>query len=123
ALSNFAIAAFSAIHMTPSLERARALARTVQSDPTITRLSEVDVLTPREREVAALLALGLSNRGIAEALVITETTAEVHVKHILTEDWRLLQQVEWRTPTPSQQRRARQCFPASERSRSGCPGL
>jgi hypothetical protein len=32
--------------------------------------------------VAALLARGHSNRAIAEALVITETTAEVHVKHI-----------------------------------------
>jgi DNA-binding NarL/FixJ family response regulator len=30
-----------------------------------------------------LLARGLSNRAIAEALVITEATAAVHVKHIL----------------------------------------
>jgi non-specific serine/threonine protein kinase len=40
-------------------------------------------LTPREREVAALVAEGLSNRQIGEALVITEGTANVHVKHIL----------------------------------------
>ena len=40
-------------------------------------------LTPREREVAALVAAGLSNREIAGRLVITERTAENHVAHIL----------------------------------------
>ena len=40
-------------------------------------------LTRREREVAALLARGLSNRQIAAALVIAEGTAANHVKHIL----------------------------------------
>jgi non-specific serine/threonine protein kinase len=80
---DFAMAEFGAMHMTPSLERARALAQRVQPEATTSPPSEVDVLTPREREVAALLARGLSNRAIAEALVITETTAEVHVKHIL----------------------------------------
>jgi non-specific serine/threonine protein kinase len=43
-----------------------------------------DPLTPREREVAALLARGYTDRRIAEALVITEGTAGVHVEHILT---------------------------------------
>lgn len=41
------------------------------------------VLTPREREVAALVAQGLPNREIAERLVITERTAEGHVQSIL----------------------------------------
>jgi DNA-binding NarL/FixJ family response regulator len=40
-------------------------------------------LTRREREVAALVAAGLSNREIAARLVITERTAEDHVAHIL----------------------------------------
>jgi non-specific serine/threonine protein kinase len=40
-------------------------------------------LTPREREVAALLGRGLTNRQIAAALVITEGTARLHVKHLL----------------------------------------
>jgi DNA-binding CsgD family transcriptional regulator len=40
-------------------------------------------LTPREREVAALVAQGLSNRQIAQQLVITERTAAAHIEHIL----------------------------------------
>jgi non-specific serine/threonine protein kinase len=40
-------------------------------------------LTPREREVAALVAQGMTNRQIGTALVITEGTARLHVKHIL----------------------------------------
>jgi predicted ATPase/class 3 adenylate cyclase/DNA-binding CsgD family transcriptional regulator len=40
-------------------------------------------LTPREQEVAALIARGLTNRQISEALVITEGTAANHVVHIL----------------------------------------
>jgi non-specific serine/threonine protein kinase len=41
-------------------------------------------LTARQREVAALVAQGLTNREIAEQLVITERTAENHVGHVLT---------------------------------------
>ncbi|HKX19647.1 MAG TPA: LuxR C-terminal-related transcriptional regulator [bacterium] len=40
-------------------------------------------LTAREREVAALVAQGLTNREIAAALVVTERTAETHVQNIL----------------------------------------
>lgn len=39
-------------------------------------------LTPRQREVAALVSEGLSNRQIAERLVITERSAESHVERI-----------------------------------------
>jgi DNA-binding CsgD family transcriptional regulator len=40
-------------------------------------------LTLRERDVAALIARGLSNRGIARELVLTEGTAANHVRRIL----------------------------------------
>ncbi len=40
-------------------------------------------LTAREREVARFVSEGLSNREIAERLVISERTAEGHVQHIM----------------------------------------
>lgn len=41
-------------------------------------------LTPREQQISALLAEGLSNKEIAARLVIAQRTAESHVDHILT---------------------------------------
>lgn len=41
-------------------------------------------LTPREREVADLVAAGMSNKEVATSLVISLRTAETHVEHILT---------------------------------------
>jgi DNA-binding NarL/FixJ family response regulator len=44
----------------------------------------LEELTPREREVLALMAEGRSNGGIGRRLWITEGTVEKHVHHILT---------------------------------------
>ncbi|MDX6545090.1 MAG: hypothetical protein QOG02_864 [Gaiellales bacterium] len=43
----------------------------------------LDALTPREREVLALMAEGRSNAGIARQLWVTEGTVEKHVHSIL----------------------------------------
>ncbi len=44
----------------------------------------LSTLTAREREIAALIARGLSNRGIADELVISPATAARHVANIFT---------------------------------------
>jgi len=44
----------------------------------------LEQLTKREREVLELVAEGRSNRAIAQALFVTESTIEAHVKQIFT---------------------------------------
>jgi non-specific serine/threonine protein kinase len=73
-----------------SLEEAVLFARTlhdrVTPPPVTSHVADGPLawLTRREQEVAMLLLRGLSNRQIAEALVITERTAETHVCRILS---------------------------------------
>jgi serine/threonine-protein kinase PknK len=59
----------------PSLVQALVSARTVD-DP-------LEPLTPREREVLALMAEGRSNAGISRRLWVTEGTVENHVHNIM----------------------------------------
>jgi DNA-binding NarL/FixJ family response regulator len=46
--------------------------------------ADIRNLTRREREVATLVATGLTNREIAGKLYLSVRTIEVHVDHILT---------------------------------------
>jgi DNA-binding NarL/FixJ family response regulator len=48
------------------------------------RRDPLDVLSPREREVLALMAEGASNAGIARRIFVAEGTVEKHVRSILT---------------------------------------
>ncbi len=43
----------------------------------------MDTLSPREQEILAHIARGASNKEIARALDIAETTVKIHVQHIL----------------------------------------
>jgi DNA-binding CsgD family transcriptional regulator len=68
---------------------ARALGMAAYTDRTAAlvarlRAAAPAALSPREGEVAKLVADGLTNRQIAARLVISERTAETHVQHILT---------------------------------------
>lgn len=59
-----------------------ALGETLAAAPT--KSSSWSVLTPRERQVADLVATGLTNAEIADKLVISQRTAEGHVENILS---------------------------------------
>jgi DNA-binding NarL/FixJ family response regulator len=60
---------------------AEGLADSLQSGA---RSTQPGGLTPRERQIAELVARGLTNRQIADVLHLAERTAENHVQHILT---------------------------------------
>jgi DNA-binding NarL/FixJ family response regulator len=66
------------VHLDPAI--AKQLTRSlVASEP-----RTVTALTDREREILVLVAQGLSNQQIADALVISERTARTHVSNILS---------------------------------------
>ncbi len=69
--------------LSPSVTR-RVIDRMAQQPtPKLTDQARLDDLTPREREVLELIARGMSNREIASALVVEESTIRSHVKRIL----------------------------------------
>jgi DNA-binding NarL/FixJ family response regulator len=67
----------------PSKRVAAALDEPVTAGPAPSDQERSIRLTAREAEVAALVAEGLSNKEIAERMVISTRTAETHVQHIM----------------------------------------
>jgi DNA-binding NarL/FixJ family response regulator len=69
--------------LSPSVTR-RVIDRMAQQPtPDLADQARLDALTPREREVLERIARGLSNREIAAALAVEESTIRTHVKRIL----------------------------------------
>ena len=67
-----------------SLREAQQLLRAKPTQgPRLVGPAGSDTLSDREREVAFLVSQGLTNRQIAEQLVITRKTVETHVGHVL----------------------------------------
>jgi DNA-binding CsgD family transcriptional regulator len=80
------VAARDADQQARTLGMAAYLARTADLVAHLDRTAVRDQpggLSPREAEVARLVADGLTNRQIADRLVISDRTAENHVQHIL----------------------------------------
>jgi DNA-binding NarL/FixJ family response regulator len=76
-------------HARTLLDVAAQQARALGMTPFIPRIEKVKIapdnpLTPREWEVARLVADGKTNREIAAALYLSDRTAQNHVQHILT---------------------------------------
>jgi predicted ATPase/DNA-binding CsgD family transcriptional regulator len=80
AMSLDAAVAYALDLMTPEQSTSEATAPTEHGPVVGVELSR---LTAREREVAGLVAKGLSNRQIAEMLTLSERTVDAHIRSIL----------------------------------------
>ncbi len=78
-----ALAALEALGAGGDADAAAALLRTLGVKSARSGPKGLGVLTKREREVLALLGEGLTNRQIAERLVVAPKTAENHVSSVL----------------------------------------
>ncbi|MEU2739180.1 response regulator transcription factor [Streptomyces sp. NPDC007095] len=71
--------------LSPSATRALITRFLAQPDPCPAAVHErLESLTPRERDVTSLVALGLSNDEIAERLFVSPLTAKTHVNRAMT---------------------------------------
>ncbi len=68
-------------HLDPIVQQ-RLVAAVLDTNPDAPAQSLPDDLTPREAEVLALIASGLSNTEIAEALVVSQATVKTHINRI-----------------------------------------
>jgi DNA-binding NarL/FixJ family response regulator len=69
--------------LSPSITRRLIEDLAARTDPLQPASELLDELTPREREVLLLVAGGLSNREIADRLVVTEATVKSHIGRVL----------------------------------------
>jgi DNA-binding NarL/FixJ family response regulator len=69
--------------LSPSVTRTVINRMAQQAPPDHASRTRLLALTPRERDVLELVARGMSNREIAGALVVEESTVKSHLKRIL----------------------------------------
>jgi DNA-binding NarL/FixJ family response regulator len=69
--------------LSPELTRRLIAELAARPEPSAPSSQLLDELTAREREVVALVALGLSNSEIAERIVVTPATAKTHVSRAM----------------------------------------
>ena len=67
-----------------NFEEAVVFALSEHTPPASPRSDHTTGLTKRERQVADLVSKGLTNKAIANELVISQRTAQGHVENILT---------------------------------------
>lgn len=69
--------------LSPGVTRRLIAEYASRSRPTTRPVKQLEALTEREREVVALVALGLSNEEIAGRLVVSPLTAKTHVSRAM----------------------------------------
>jgi DNA-binding NarL/FixJ family response regulator len=70
--------------LSPAATRSLVARFLATSDVASPRPEQLDVLTPREREMVAVVATGLSNQEIAEHMFLSPFTVRAHVQRAMT---------------------------------------
>ena len=70
--------------LSPTITRRLVEDLAARTDPSRRSTTQLAALTPREREVLALIARGLSNGEIAKRLDLSQATVKSHVDRLLT---------------------------------------